>query len=278
VALTLPGGAGFTPLHIAATAGRVDIIDDLLARGAAIEARTNGGDTPLFQTVPLASGAAFVRLLEKGARLDARNNAGQSILRFALEWQRPAMADLILSRDFKRDPGDPAAPGMLDEAANAGVETLVTALGAAVNEPSNEYMPSADRDGNLYFERHGLNVARWRDGAYQPAEPVSGGLTNVANPGHPFVAPDGSYLLFDAALPGTAKGVLFVSFQMKDGGWSPAVRLFEQADTRSYESCPSVSPDGKALFFGRDHDIWWVSADVIDARRPPGAGPRDQKR
>jgi len=54
----------------------VDIIEYLLQRGADIEARTAGGQTPLFQTVPLASAEAFDCLLRKGARLGARDNTG----------------------------------------------------------------------------------------------------------------------------------------------------------------------------------------------------------
>ena len=94
--------SGFTPLHIAATAGRVDIIEYLLGRGADLEARTAGGQTPLFQTVPLASQQAFAYLLKKGANLNARDNQGKTILQFALAWRRPAMVDLILQRGFSR--------------------------------------------------------------------------------------------------------------------------------------------------------------------------------
>jgi ankyrin repeat protein len=504
--------AGFTPLHIAATAGRVDIIEYLLERGADLEARTAGGQTPLFQTVPLASEQAFERLLGKGANLNARDSRGQNILQFALTWRRPAMVDLILQHGFSPDTGGMGAQAMLDEAANAGIESLVTtlisrgvavdpgtrngttllhsaargglpaladrlvklgartnardrhgltalhiaafygrdavvpvllaagadlearaadgrsaldmardcgsesivallrargamtgpavfpplagpylgqpepglvprlfapgivsseehetniaftpdgrelcfsgvstdqsrrwirlmrlvngrwtapvpapfasggadfeasygsggrqlffssnrplarggspkrdmdvwvveragegwaeptSLGPAVNGESNEYMPSADREGNLYFERYGLNVARRQNNKYLPAEHVD--VPGAAGPGHPFVAPDGSYLLFDARPAATGAtapfGVLFVSFRSKDGRWSPAVRLFESPGTRDYESCPTVSPDGRYLFFGRDDDIYWVSAKVIDGRRPNG--------
>ena len=501
------GDSGFTPLHIAATAGRVDIIEYLLGRGAELEARTAGGQTPLFQTVPLAAAQAFAYLLEKGANLNARDNQGRTILQFALSWRRPAMVDLILQRGFAIDTAGAAAQEMLDEAANTGIDSLVTALisrgvtvetgrhdgttllhsaargglpslverllksgarveerdlhgltplhlaalygrdavvsallaggadvgaaapdgrtarhlaqdagrtstvtlllakgattgppvfprltgaylgqpdpglvpqvfapgivsseehetnvaftqdgrelcvsglsldqgrrwirfmrleerrwlapaaapfsssgadfeasyarggqqlffssdrpletgepakrdmdiwvveragqgwgeprnlGPAVNGASNEYMPSADRDGNLYFERYGLNVSRWRNGAFLAAERVE--IPGAVNPGHPFVAPDGSYLLFDARpAGGTASGVLFVSFRLRDGTWSPANRLFDAAGTREYESCPTVSPDGNYLFFGRDHDIYWVGAQVIERRRP----------
>jgi len=141
-------------------------------------------------------------------------------------------------------------------------------LGPSVNGQSSEYMPSVDREGNLYFERHGLNVARWRNGDYLPAEKIGPGITNVLNLGHPFVAPDGSYLLYDARRPGSGKSLLFISYRLKDGSWSQGTRVFEQDDAREYESCPTVSPDGKVLFFGRDHDIYWASAAFIEQRRP----------
>lgn len=467
--------SGFVPLHIAATAGRVDIIEFLLQSGADIEARTSGGQTPLFQTVPLGSGAAFEWLLRKGAKLDARDNEGKSILQFALTWQRPAMVDLILARGFVIDVQGAAGQDMLEQAANAGLPTVVATLldrdvpvtvglrdgttllhsaargglvefaarllkagakvdvrdqhsltplqlaefygrdemvtlllangarkssprfpdlsgpylgqpepgpeprlfapgivsteehetnvtfkpdgleiclsrisadqtrrwllvtriegdrwlapqpvpfaaggaefegaysvdgrrlffssdrpllaggprkrdmdlwvvertaagwgqprnlGPAVNGQSNEYMPSVDREGNLYFERNGLNVARWRHGGYLPAEKVGPGITNVTNPGHPFVAPDGSYLLYDARSPGATKGLLFISYRLKDGRWSEGSRVFPGHEARDYESCPTVSPDGRFLFFGRDHDIYWASAAFIEQRRP----------
>jgi len=499
-------GSGVTPLHIAATVGRVDIVTYLLDRGADIEARTAEGQTPLFQTVPLAAQKALVYLLEKGANFNARDNAGRTILQFALSWRRPAMVDLILGRGFPVDVQGAAADEMLDEAASTGIKSLVTSLvskgvslpvgprngttllhsaargglagfaelllrrgarvderdrhgltplhlaalngrddvvlilipaganieargydgrsawhlaesgghastvallaakgakvgpavlpplggayldqpepgseprvfapgiissdehetnitfapdgrelcfsrinadqtrcrlffmhlkngrwtspepapfqstdagyegayspegrklffasnrplqkggpvrrdmdiwvvertgdgwsdawnlGAAVNGPSNEYMPTVDREGNLYFERFGLNVARWKDRDYLPAEKIT--IPNVANPGHPFIAPDGRYLLFDARGPGSDKSLLFASFRLKNGVWSPAVRLFEDSDARNYESCPTVSPDRKFLFFGRDDDIYWVGAAVIENLRP----------
>jgi hypothetical protein len=140
-------------------------------------------------------------------------------------------------------------------------------LGPAVNGQSNEYTPSIDREGNLYFERNGLNLARWRNGDYLPAEKIGQGITNVRNLGHPFVAPDGTYLLYDARRPGSGKSLLFISYRLKDGDWSEGLRVFDQDEARDYESCPTVSPDGKFLFFGRDHDIYWASAAFIEKLR-----------
>ena len=116
-------------------------------------------------------------------------------------------------------------------------------LGPAINGQSSEYMPSVDREGNLYFERHGLNVARWRNGDDVPAEKYRPGDHQPAQPGPPvLVAPDGSYLLFDARRPGSGKSLLFISYRLKDGGWSQGIRVFDQ---RRCARVPEL-PDGVA--------------------------------
>jgi Tol biopolymer transport system component len=45
-------------------------------------------------------------------------------------------------------------------------------------------------------------------------------------------------------------------------------------NSSSNEKTPSISPDGKYLFFGRDEkdgkaNIYWVSTQVIENIRPP---------
>jgi Tol biopolymer transport system component len=43
-------------------------------------------------------------------------------------------------------------------------------------------------------------------------------------------------------------------------------------NTKVYEYCPMVSPDGKYLFFSRffegKSDIYWVDSRIIDKYRP----------
>ena len=72
------------------------------------------------------------------------------------------------------------------------------------------------------------------------------------NASAPFIAPDGSYLIFSAKPPGP--GVdwdLFMSKRLAGGGWSPPQKLSGKVNTGDMEISPSVSPDGKYLFFGR---------------------------
>ena len=92
------------------------------------------------------------------------------------------------------------------------------------------------------------------NGAY--TEPVS--LESVLAPdaGFPFVAPDGSYLLFVRGMQD-----VHVSFRDASGQWGPPVAL-----GAGYNGIlPMVSPDGKYLFLG---NVFWVSAGFIEELRP----------
>jgi Tol biopolymer transport system component len=86
---------------------------------------------------------------------------------------------------------------------------------------------------------------------------------------NPFIAPDESYILFsDKRTGGFGGHDIYVSFRQTDAEWSEAKNLGNVINGGGWESCPTVSPDGKYLFFTSDGDIYWVNASVIDALRP----------
>lgn len=86
----------------------------------------------------------------------------------------------------------------------------------------------------------------------------------------PFVSPDGSFLLFSSNRPtlGDQEDMhLHVTFRAGDGEWSTPVRVLDIEGR-----FPSLSPDGKYLFFcGDDGNIYWVAASILESLRPPGA-------
>ena len=88
---------------------------------------------------------------------------------------------------------------------------------------------------------------------------------------HAFVAPDDSYLLSDA------NGDIQVSFRDDSGAWSEPRPLGKEVNTPDSETCPSVSPDGRYLFFSRYpgpekiSDIFWVDSAVIARAGPERA-------
>ena len=88
------------------------------------------------------------------------------------------------------------------------------------------------------------------------------------NPAHPFIAPDESYLIFDAMPHGPEEGArLFISFRKEDGTWRKAINLSEIWESGDPEMAASVSPDGKYLFFAREGNIYWVDAGVMENSR-----------
>jgi Tol biopolymer transport system component len=90
----------------------------------------------------------------------------------------------------------------------------------------------------------------------------------------PYVDPDDSYIIFSSNREGEfGEGDLYISFHNKSSGtWSEPVNMGGNINTRAQERFPSVSPDGKYLFFTRwtpDHnqDVYWVSAGIIEKLR-----------
>ena len=67
---------------------------------------------------------------------------------------------------------------------------------------------------------------------------------------------------------------IYVYFKEKDGTWTKPINLGSTVNTNFNETCPSITPDGKYLFFGRYNEegglsnFYWVSAEVINKVRP----------
>jgi len=130
---------------------------------------------------------------------------------------------------------------------------------------------TAARNGTLYFtagynRKFGIYRSVLRNGEYQEPEFLHDEV-NAVRGAHPFVAPDESYLIFDAQPAGMGKSQLFVSFRTADGNWTRAVKFDATINATYTENIPNVSPDGKYFFFHRNNDIYWVDARVIDRMR-----------
>ena len=141
--------------------------------------------------------------------------------------------------------------------------SLARQLESPVNEAAVFY-PTFSPSSTLYFtniEERRIYRSQPENDRYPRIEAVNiGGF-------HAFVAPDGSYLLSDAG------GDIQVSFLDDEGAWSEPRPLGKEVNTPASETCPSVSPDGKYLFFSRYpepeeiSDIYWVDSRVIAKAR-----------
>ncbi len=178
-----------------------------------------------------------------------------------------------------------------------------------INTEMRELYPSESRDGYVYFfsSRSGgfgsFDIYRvtLRDGEFGPPENLGPSINTDENETDNCISPDGDYLVFTSTREGGfGSGDLYVSFRTDEGGWTRAVNLGEAVNTEHLEFCPSVSRDGKYLFFTSnrpkaeeivgtsgvreelaltpsadrpDIDIYWVDASFIENFRPELTSP-----
>lgn len=143
-----------------------------------------------------------------------------------------------------------------------------------VNSVDMHWAFSLDRDKNVYFAGRSpdgrgmsdISVARFKDGRYEKPVNLGEPVNSAAIEDSPFVAPDGSYLLFSRQFD------IWLSFRGSDGAWSPPVKLGPEVNSPAIEVCPRVTDDGRYLFFlsqrGGESHAYWVRADVIEKLRP----------
>ncbi len=123
------------------------------------------------------------------------------------------------------------------------------------------HAPSISNDGTIYAT--GLIVARKNGDVYESPTRFSPELEGS----HPAVSPDGSYIVFSARRDGGfGSKDLYVIFK-DNGSWTEPENLGDGVNGSSGESSPTLSADGRFLFFSRMDDAWWVSTSVIEQIR-----------
>jgi len=140
-------------------------------------------------------------------------------------------------------------------------------------------------NGTYYFDTFTekldapLRYSRLKDGKYEQPTSLGPQFAVGTYNAHPFIAPDESYVTWDSRRDdGYGSSDLYISYRASDGSWGDAINLGDKINTDAAENYPSVSPDGKFLFFDRRGeadengekpvDIYWVDARFIETLRP----------
>jgi len=131
-------------------------------------------------------------------------------------------------------------------------------VGPSVNGPEGGVgFPAAASNGTLYFMADradsigGLDIYRAKriGDSYAKPEDLGPIVNSPYSELDAYVAPDESYIVFSSDRPGgVGAGDLYVS-QRKEGSWTPPQNLGPRINSTGFECCPSVSPDGKRLYF-----------------------------
>lgn len=143
-----------------------------------------------------------------------------------------------------------------------------------INSEQGESVQSISEQGTLYFRR-GMEMFRskQKDGNFLAPEKLDIQLSPGARVFALFIAPDESYMIMESfgGEGGYGGADLYISYKMKDGSWCDPINLGPKINTEATERFPSVTPDGKYLFFLRvsdGSDFYWVSADIIENLKP----------
>jgi hypothetical protein len=159
-------------------------------------------------------------------------------------------------------------------------------LPSPINSNYRDGSYSETADGTVYFISN-------RPGGYDnkgdiwrtckvPGQPLQvENLGNIVNSsawdGDSFVSPDGSFLIFTSERPGGyGSSDIYITYKKDDGNWTQPVNMERNGNGINIKNTasvgPSISPDGKFLFFshwagtptGETADIYWISTKVID--------------
>jgi tetratricopeptide (TPR) repeat protein len=133
----------------------------------------------------------------------------------------------------------------------------------ANTEEFSEGYPSVAPDGSVYYftgsrpdSRIGdIYRARFIDGRYLEAERLLDPINSDYYEVDPFVAPDGSYLLFGSDRPG-GYGLmdLYIIFRREDDSWTNPINTGPELNPFCIPTRMSITPDGKYFFFPSRHD------------------------
>jgi len=128
---------------------------------------------------------------------------------------------------------------------------------------------SASKNGNLYVtiiagENPGIYRYVYKDSNYSEKEFLGGGVNSPVIGAHPCIAPDERFIVFDSKRKDDPEDTdLYVCFKLNDGTWSEGYWLGDNINTKWNDICPSLSADGKYLFYMSKADIYWVSVKSI---------------
>ena len=154
-------------------------------------------------------------------------------------------------------------------------------IGNAINTPDDEYWPSITADGQTLMFTRQIRTGEKGSGygtiqedfylsynikkAWQKAVDAGSPLNTRQNEGAQTLSSDGSYMYFTACdRPGGLGSCDIYFSSIHEGKWSIPVNLKYPINTTQWESQPSVSANGKFLFFSSNRpgglggkDLWY---------------------
>ncbi len=143
--------------------------------------------------------------------------------------------------------------------------------------------PSITKNNTLYFAHRqdgllGIYRSEFTDNQYVKPEHVYTVNDTIETEGDMFVASDESYMIISCwdhpENIGSPVGDLYIVFKKDDGNWTEAINMGNEINIECGENCPTVTYDGKYLFFNRycekinKGNMYWMDAKIIEELKP----------
>jgi flagellar motor protein MotB len=156
-------------------------------------------------------------------------------------------------------------------------------VGPGINTTDDEYWPSITADGlTMMFTRQpnminnpGFNgvvqedfyISNFTGNTWQKAFNAGAPLNTIQNEGAQSISSDGSYMYFTACnRPGGLGNCDLYFSAFSNGKWSEPYNLGRPVNTSHWESTPSISADGRTLFFSSGRPGGFGGKDIWLAR------------
>ncbi|MBK8502355.1 MAG: OmpA family protein [Saprospiraceae bacterium] len=150
--------------------------------------------------------------------------------------------------------------------------TTITPLPNSINSQEMEYLPSLPaREDVMIFTRRirgqeDFYSSKFEAGQWQPSVAMTD-LNTVLNEGAHSLSADGKMLIFTACDRSDGLGSCDLYYSVFDGSrWSKPANLGPAVNSRSWDGQPSLSANGKTLFFssersggGGSRDLWMIN-------------------
>lgn len=153
----------------------------------------------------------------------------------------------------------------------AASPTPLLPLGPTVNTPNDEYFPQLTA-GNLHIiftrkveNQENFYESYWENENWTEAKQLDGAINSTTfNEGAHCISPDGKYLFFTGCNRPNGLGSCDIYVSKKENNqWSTPHNLGAPVNSKGWEAQPSISADGRTLFFVSNrsggiggYDIW----------------------
>ena len=141
-------------------------------------------------------------------------------------------------------------------------------LGPGINTANQEYLPAITADDQtIIFTRRANTedffIAQRNENDWAASTPLSSSINTPGNEGAQCISPDGQYLFFAGCgrADGLGKCDLYYSKLVGDK-WSTPQNLGTPINSQYWESQPTLSADGKSLYFVSDRKGGYGSYDI----------------